>query len=77
MPVGVAAAGSVANGAGQHLFIARTAAGNRRRAVLAFDVAGQIPAGSTIVAARGLVLLAALLIAAGVRRLANRGSTLV
>lgn len=44
-------AGAVANGAGQHLFIARTASGNRRRAVLAFDVAGQIPAGSTIVAA--------------------------
>lgn len=44
-------AGAVANGAGQHLFVGRNAAGNRRRAVLAFDVAGQIPAGSTIIAA--------------------------
>ncbi len=44
-------AGAVANGAGQHLFIARTAVGDRRRAVLAFDVAGAIPAGATIVAA--------------------------
>jgi hypothetical protein len=45
------ATGTVANGTGQHLFVGRNAAGNRRRALLIFDVAGQIPAGSTIVAA--------------------------
>ena len=43
--------GSLANGAGQHLFTGRTASGNRRRTVLAFDIAGSIPAGSTITSA--------------------------
>ena len=44
-------AGGVSNGAGEHLFAGRTASGSRRRALLAFDVAGSIPPGSTIDAA--------------------------
>lgn len=43
--------GSLSNGAGSSLFAGRTsqpAAVSRRRAVIAFDVAGAVPAGSTI-----------------------------
>ncbi len=40
--------GSTSNGQGQHFFSGRTAAGLILRGVVAFDVAGNIPAGSTI-----------------------------
>ena len=43
--------GSLSNGAGEGLFVGRTGAFNnqlRKRGLIAFDVAGQIPAGSTI-----------------------------
>lgn len=40
--------GGIANGAGQHLFCGDTAVGVTRRGLLAFDVAGSIPSGSTI-----------------------------
>ena len=40
--------GSLSNGAGQYLFAGNTAAGVPGRAVLAFDIAGNIPPGSTI-----------------------------
>lgn len=40
--------GVVGNGSGQHLFCGKTNAGATRRAVLAFDVAAAVPAGSTI-----------------------------
>src|SRR6266545_3167814 len=40
--------GSVSNGAGEYLFTGRTKDGVRRRAVIAFDVAASVPAGSTI-----------------------------
>lgn len=43
--------GSLSNGIGDHLFAGTTNQGSIRRAVLAFDVAGSIPAGSTITAA--------------------------
>ena len=42
------ATGSLSNGAGQHFFAGRTNGGSIRRAVVAFDVAGTILAGSTI-----------------------------
>lgn len=45
------AAGSLSNGSGQYLFAGRTLQGLSRRALLRFDVAGQIPAGSTITSA--------------------------
>lgn len=38
----------LSNGAGSHFFAGKTAGGNSRRALIAFDVAGVIPAGSTI-----------------------------
>ncbi len=44
-------AGTLSNGAGSHLFVGRTGAGNAgavRRAVLAFDVASALPAGAVI-----------------------------
>lgn len=41
--------GSISNGTGQHLFAGRTNSGVRRRALLAFDVAGRVPDGATIV----------------------------
>src|SRR3990172_13393420 len=44
----VAADGDRSNGAGSRFFAGRTAQGRLRRGVLAFDVAGSIPAGSTI-----------------------------
>jgi hypothetical protein len=43
--------GSLSNGAGEHFFAGRTdiiSAGSIRRAVIAFDVAGSIPAGARI-----------------------------
>src|SRR3990172_12358271 len=44
----VVADGDRSNGAGSRFFAGRTAQGRLRRGVLAFDVAGSIPAGSTI-----------------------------
>ncbi|MEM6671934.1 MAG: DNRLRE domain-containing protein [Planctomycetota bacterium] len=44
--------GALSNGAGTSLFVGRTASAGTRRAVLRFDVAGAIPAGSTITSAR-------------------------
>ena len=43
-------AGSLSNGAGQHFFVGRTAqsANSIRRGLIAFDIAGNIPAASTI-----------------------------
>lgn len=41
-------AGSLSNGAGAHLFVGMTDEPNRRRALLQFDIAAAIPAGSTI-----------------------------
>ncbi|MBI5364039.1 MAG: DNRLRE domain-containing protein [Planctomycetes bacterium] len=43
--------GSVANGAGDYLFAGTTAQSAKRRALVKFDVASAIPAGSTIVSA--------------------------
>jgi hypothetical protein len=40
--------GAVSNGSGQHLFLGNNSLGSTRRALLAFDVAGAIPAGATI-----------------------------
>lgn len=40
--------GALSNGAGQHLFAGRTATGNIRRGLLAFDIDGSIPSGATI-----------------------------
>lgn len=40
--------GATSNGAGEYVFTGRTAIGGRRRALLHFDVASAIPAGSTI-----------------------------
>jgi hypothetical protein len=42
------ATGATSNGRGQHFFAGRTNSGERRRAVLAFDIAASVPAGSTI-----------------------------
>ena len=44
------ASGSLSNGAGQSLFAGKTGTGGIRRALIAFDVAGAVPAGSTITA---------------------------
>jgi hypothetical protein len=44
--------GNFSNGAGQHLFAGRTGGTNTRRALIAFDVARSVPAGSTITAAK-------------------------
>ncbi len=43
--------GLLSNGAGQHFFAGATGTGAVRRGVIAFDVAGAIPAGSTITSA--------------------------
>ncbi|NOS99381.1 MAG: DNRLRE domain-containing protein [Phycisphaerales bacterium] len=43
--------GSTSNGAGEYLFAGLTATNSIRRALVAFDVAGSVPAGSTIVGA--------------------------
>jgi len=40
--------GSLSNGAGQHLFAGMTLQATARRALLSFDIAGSIPAGSII-----------------------------
>jgi len=40
--------GSVSNGAGSHLFSGTNGRGEIRRALIAFDIAGNIPAGATI-----------------------------
>ena len=40
--------GSVSNGAGGHIFSGKTRQGEIRRAVIAFDIAGNIPTGATI-----------------------------
>lgn len=42
--------GSVANGSGQYAFVGRNSGGNTRRTLMAFDIAGVIPGGSTITA---------------------------
>ncbi len=42
------ASGTISNGAGQYIFAGLTNRNELRRAVLAFDVAGNVPAGSTI-----------------------------
>ena len=44
------AEGDLANGAGSYLFVGRTNQPRARRALLAFDIAGAIPAGSTVTA---------------------------
>src|SRR6478609_10055656 len=44
------AEGDHSNGAGFHFFAGENAMGELRRGVLAFDIAGTIPAGSTITA---------------------------
>ena len=43
--------GNIANGAGDYIFAGTTAQSAKRRALLRFDVASAIPAGSTIVSA--------------------------
>ncbi|MCG3125220.1 MAG: hypothetical protein CHACPFDD_00036 [Phycisphaerae bacterium] len=40
--------GALSNGAGQHMFAGLTAFGDSRRALIAFDVAGALPAGATV-----------------------------
>src|SRR5262249_12118097 len=40
--------GDLGNGAGEYAFAGRTGVAGSRRALLAFDVAGQIPSGSSI-----------------------------
>ena len=42
--------GDVSNALGSHFFAGMTAQGEIRRAVVAFDIAGHIPAGSTVLA---------------------------
>ncbi|MDH3623526.1 MAG: PQQ-dependent sugar dehydrogenase [Myxococcales bacterium] len=46
------ALGDLSNGAGDYLFAGRTGAAKLRRALMAFDVAGGVPAGSIIHAAK-------------------------
>ena len=41
-------AGALSNGAGQHMFAGTKGAGHLVRVLLAFDVAGKVPAGSTV-----------------------------
>lgn len=43
--------GNASNGRGAHLFSGRTFSFGRRRAVFAFDIAGTVPAGSTVTSA--------------------------
>jgi len=40
--------GQTSNGSGEHFFAGRTAAGLIRRGLVSFDIAGNVPAGSTI-----------------------------
>jgi hypothetical protein len=44
--------GALSNGAGQYLFTGRNGSGWRRRALLAFDIAGSVPPGSLITSTR-------------------------
>lgn len=44
--------GSLSNGSGSYLFVGTTAGSETRRCVLEFDIAGAIPAGSTITSAQ-------------------------
>ncbi len=46
------AAGAFSNGSGYHLFVGQNNHGDARRTLLAFDVAGNIPAGATILSAK-------------------------
>ena len=50
--------GDTSNALGLHIFAGETAMGELRRGVFAFDIAGHIPAGSTILAAQLLVVRA-------------------
>ena len=43
--------GSLSNGKGQHIFTGRTLSFGVRRAVMAFDIAGNVPVGATIISA--------------------------
>ena len=43
--------GSLSNGAGQYFFVGNNSGGNSRRGLLAFDVAGSVPAGAHIISA--------------------------
>ena len=43
--------GNISNGAGQFFFVGNTNNGSRRRGVIAFDIAGNVPTGSTITSA--------------------------
>ena len=43
--------GGFSNGAGNHIFAGKNNSGNARRAVIAFDLASQVPAGATITGA--------------------------
>ena len=43
-----ASAGSLSNGAGQHIFVGYTNRQAKRRGVIAFDIAGNVPQGATI-----------------------------
>ena len=64
------ALGSLSNGAGQHLFAGRTevlAGALIRRGLIAFDVAGEIPAGSTILSASLTLNMSRTNLAAGPR----------
>ncbi len=40
--------GTISNGAGSYFFAGKTATGKIRRAVIAFDIAGNIPTGATV-----------------------------
>lgn len=44
-------AGNLSNGAGAYFFVGKTAAGAIRRGLVAFEIAGQVPPGATIVSA--------------------------
>ncbi len=64
------ALGSLSNGAGQHVFAGRTevlVGALIRRGLIAFDVAGEIPAGSTIVSASLTLNMSRTNLAAGPR----------
>jgi len=46
------AAGALGNGAGQHMFAGTKGDGHLMRALVAFDVAGKVPAGTRLIAVR-------------------------
>ena len=46
------ATGALSNGAGQHMFAGTKGAGHSLRALVAFDVAGKVPAGMTLTAVK-------------------------